>query len=187
MIDWLIKYEEEIIELTPFAVKELPDKLSNLRFQKTKAKKPQPFVNSINTGPINNSTLVKQQEVRYIEQQQPQQIIRQEEQKYIVQPNYYQSVPQNRTYVNSVSFNQMSGNQVQQNANIGASVFHAPPPQMHTNFEVNQNVNPSTITFQNEGNKSHHNYVNGNSQLRSNLNLQQIDEQLQMSRKLFPS
>ena len=83
--------------------------------------------------------------------------------------------------------NQMSGNQVQQNANIGGSVFHAPPPQMHTNFEVNQNVNPSTITFQNEGNKSHHNYVNGNSQLRSNLNLQQIDEQLQMSRKLFPS
>jgi hypothetical protein len=54
------------------------------------------------------------------------------------------------------------------------------------NRSVSSNNNPSTITFQ----KDPRSYIDNpnNSQMRgASVNLQQIDEQLQMSRKLFPS
>jgi hypothetical protein len=54
------------------------------------------------------------------------------------------------------------------------------------NRSVSSNNNPSTITFQ----KDPRSFIDNpsNSQLRgASINLQQIDEQLQMSRKLFPS
>jgi hypothetical protein len=50
----------------------------------------------------------------------------------------------------------------------------------------NNNNNPSLITFQKDPRSLLENP--NNSQMRSaSINLQQIDEQLQMSRKLFPS
>jgi hypothetical protein len=106
-----------------------------------------------------------------------------------VQQNYFQSVPQNRTYVNSVNFNQVGTHTIAPNSNIGVSGFNGPPPIFQTGYNEapSQNTNPSTITFQNDVNRTNYGYISGNSQLRSNLNLQQIDEQLQMSRKLFPS
>ena len=121
--------------MNQFAVKELPDKLANLRFQKLKEakhKKPQPFVSSINTGSlINQQPSTVKQEIRYVEQ--PQQVIRQEEQRFIVQPNYYQSVSQNRTYVNPINYNPpTNSNQVViNNQNIGGSTFNAPPHVLH--------------------------------------------------------
>jgi hypothetical protein len=63
--------------LNQFNVKELPDKLANIRFQKLKLannKKPQPFVSSINTGSGINQPMIKQ-EIKFVEPSQP--IIRQ--------------------------------------------------------------------------------------------------------------
>jgi len=69
----------------------------------------------------------------------------------------------------------------------------APPGKVYSDYAQNisqtSNPSPSIITFQKEVNQRSVIADNSvGSQLRgANINLQQIDEQLQMSRKLFPS
>jgi hypothetical protein len=64
------------------------------------------------------------------------------------------------------------------------------PNQRAQNISQTSNNNPSIITFQKDPTpKSILGDNSVNSQVRNpaSINLQQIDEQLQMSRKLFPS
>ncbi len=168
---WLSKYEDSIIELQDFNVQELPDRLSSLRAQKPRDSR------SANPPPgyqyQTESLTVNPPPANYISQQpgkvstKPQSL----PQQYILPPAY-QPGPQGATYVSTVPMVQSHYGGEYQNSYSQAS-----------------NNNPSIITFQRETNPRSNimeNPVNP-SQLRTNINLQQIDEQLQMSRKLFPS
>jgi hypothetical protein len=176
LAEWLSRYEDSIIELQDFNVQELPDKLSSLRAQKprdSRSGNPPPGYQyqtesvTVNTPPTN-----------YISQQpgkvstKPQSL---PQQQYNMPP-VYQPAPQGSTYVSTVPMVQSHyGGEYQLN-------------QLNSYSQASNN-NPSIITFQREANPRSNimeNAVNP-SQLRTNINLQQIDEQLQMSRKLFPS
>jgi serine/threonine protein kinase len=184
--NWLRVYENEIIDLQDFQVKELPDKLRDLRVasqptptyqQQPASFQPQP--NAYQAPPQVNPQM---QPIRDVWQQKPQPVITQQtylpqgqgqvypQGQFQPQPYYqqtYQPVPQ-QTYVSYQTPGQ--------------------PGYEYAQGQSQANQNPSAMTFQREQARSglESGLVSQPSQNR-NVNLQQIDEQLQKSRKLFPS
>lgn len=165
LASWLAKYETQIIDLQEFTVNELPEKLSKLtperpRDSKVQQQYPsyvQPSANNYITAPVRSE--LKQPDLNAPRPNYSGQFV---SQGTYQQYNFEQYNPS--TYVSSGS---------------GLNQQRGPPSQV-------SNVNPSIITFQKDNARSALEQP-AQSQLKTNINLQQIDEQLQMSRKLFPS